>query len=45
MLSVLEMSFSFDRVSRRGRGPRERYESLKALSRIGGRIGAAPYQT
>jgi hypothetical protein len=45
MLSVLEMSFSFDRVSRRGRGPRERYVSLKALSRIGGRIGAASRQT
>ena len=45
MLSVLEMSFSFDRISRRGRGPRERYVSLKALLRIGGRIGAAPCQT
>ena len=45
MLSVLEMSFGFDRVSRRGRGPREHYVSLKPLSRIGGRIGAAPYQT
>jgi hypothetical protein len=45
MLGVLEMSFSFDRVSRRGCGPRERYVSLKARSRIGGRIGATPYQT
>jgi hypothetical protein len=45
MLSVLEMSFSFDRVSRRGRGPRERYVSLKAFSWIGGRIAAASRQT
>jgi hypothetical protein len=45
MLSVLEMSFSFDRVSRRGRCPRKRYVSLKALSQIGGRIAAASRQT
>jgi hypothetical protein len=43
MLSVLEMSLSFDRVTRCGRGPREHYVSLKALLRIGGRTGAAPY--
>ena len=45
MLGVLEMSFSFNRVARGGRGPREHYVSLKALLRIGGRIGAAQCQT
>jgi hypothetical protein len=43
MLGVLEMSFSFNRITRCGRGPREHYVSLKAL--CGGRIGAAPCQT
>jgi len=38
MLSVLEMSFGFNRVTRCSRGPREHYVSLKALLRIGGRI-------
>ena len=45
MLSVLEMSFSFDRVPRRRCGPREGYVSLEAALRIGGRIGAAPRRT
>ena len=45
MLSVLEMAFSFDGVTRGGRGLREQYVSLKAVLRVGGRVGAAPCQT